>query len=144
MEAKSNSGHGRFLFLLRLTLLAGAAYDLAFAALMVLAPELPEKLLRLPPPGEDFYLWLLAVFLCMLAGVYLLAAYDPTNYRGNIVIAILGRLAGGMVFLLAATGRTDLNGLYIIAGGDFLFSFLTAVFWWPIRKPGYYRTQGGH
>ncbi len=131
-----HSGHGRFLRLLRLTLVVGALYDLAFAAVMAFAPEIPARILALPTPGEDFYLWLMAVFLCMLAAFYFLAAYDPVSYRGNIAVGILGRLAGGSVFLLARVGRPDLDGLFLIAAGDLIFAVLTACFWWPIRKSG--------
>src|SRR5436305_5435702 len=40
----------RFLTLLRASLIAGALYDLAFALLMVFAPELPARSLALPLP----------------------------------------------------------------------------------------------
>ncbi|MEO1087595.1 MAG: hypothetical protein AAFY88_25445 [Acidobacteriota bacterium] len=76
---------------LKISLVAGAIYDLIFAAVMVAAPELPEKLLQVRPPGDAFYLWLIAVFLTMLAAFYFFAAYDPRAYSGNIRVRHGGR-----------------------------------------------------
>lgn len=125
--------YSALLRLLRFSLVAGAVYDAAYALVMVAAADLPARWLSLPKPGEDFYLWLIAVFLLMLAGFYLLAAYDPLAYRGNIDIAIVGRLAGGVVFLLAASGRPELAGLYVLAAGDLFFAVVHAALWLPIR-----------
>lgn len=124
---------GLFLRLLRASLFAGALYDLALAALLVLAPELPERLLGVPRPGEDFYLWLLAVLLAMLAAFYLLAAFDPFSYGGNVLAAIAGRGTAGLVLALAAA-RTGFSGLYLLAAGDLVFAGLHAAFWWPVRR----------
>lgn len=125
--------HGRLLRALRTSLVAGALYDVAFAAVMVVAPSLPERIFGLPQPGESFYLWLIAVLLCMLAAFYLLAAWDPVSYHGNVAVAIGGRTAGGVVLLLATVGRPDLAGLLPLAIGDLVFAALHAFFWWPIR-----------
>ncbi len=127
--------HATFLRLLRISLIAGALYDLIFAVVMVLAPRLPEHLLGLPQPGERYYLWLIAILLSMLAACYLLAAYDPVSYRGNIVIAILGRGLGGLVLLFATfNGRPDLAGLIPLGIADLTFATAHAAFWWPIRS----------
>ena len=134
MTTENLPRYSLFLRGLRISLILGALYDVVYALVMVLAPDLPAKWLSLPKPGEDFYLWLMAVFLLMLASFYLFAAYDPKAYRGNVIIAILGRTAGGLVFLLAAWGRPDLSGLYVVAAGDLFFALLHAIFWWPIRR----------
>ena len=127
--------HAILLRLLRLSLVAGALYDVFFAVIMVAAPRLPEHLLGLPQPGERFYLWLIAVLLVMLATCYLLAAYDPVSYRGNIVIAIVGRATGGLALLFATLyGRPDLEGLLPLGVADLAFAALHAAFWWPIRR----------
>lgn len=124
---------GLLLRLLRLSLLVGALYDLALAAHLVLAPEVAERLLRVPRPGEDFYLWLLAVLLAMLAAFYLLAAFDPISYRGNVMVAIAGRGAAGLVLALAAR-KAGLAGLYVLAAGDLAFAAAHGLLWWPIRR----------
>ena len=118
---------------LRRSLVAGAIYDLALAALLVAAPEVPERLLAVPRPGEDFYLWMLALLVALMAAVYLLAAYDPFSYYGNVVIAVGGRGAAGLVLLFAAW-QSGLAGLYPLAAGDLVFALVHAVFWWPIRR----------
>lgn len=135
--ASPSSTHGRHAFCLRwlkISLVAGAVYDLIFAAIMVVAPGLPEKLLELRPPGDDFYLWLIAVFLTMLAAFYFYAAYDPRAYAGNIKVAIVGRTAGFVVMIAAALADPTLWGLYALAAGDLLFAVSHALFWWPIRR----------
>jgi hypothetical protein len=122
-----------YLRLLRLSLIAGAVYDFVLAALLAFAPDLPAQLLGVPPPGEDFYLWLIAVIVAMLGAFYLLAAYDPVAYRGNVAVAIAGRAAAGVVLGMAAR-RSGLAGLYPLAAADLLFAAAHAGFWWPVRK----------
>ncbi len=128
----------RFLLLrlLSVSLVAGALYDLGFAALMVVAPAVPAELFGLPLPGEDFYLGLIAVFLGMLASLYLVAAHDPRRYSAVIVVAIAGRLAGAAVFVLAATASSELAGLYPLAAADLAFGLAHAACWLPLRASG--------
>lgn len=123
----------RSLQLLRASLVLGAVYDLGFALAMVVAPELPGRLLSLPLPGTDFYLWLMATFLTMLAALYLLAAQDPRRYSAVIGVAIGGRTVGALAFVLAALGDPGLGGLYPLAAADLFFAVAHAVFWLPIR-----------
>ena len=123
----------RWLRLLRMSLVAGAVYDLGFAACMAWAPGLPAAWLGLPLPGERFYLWIMAVFLTMLAALYLKAAEDPRRYSAVIAVAIGGRLLGAAAFVLAALDRPDLAGLYPLAAADALFAGLPTLFWWPQR-----------
>jgi hypothetical protein len=120
--------------LLRLGLVAGALYDLGFAALMVLAPQAPAAWFRLPLPGERFYLLLCAALLGGLAATYLLAAYDPQRYGGNVVVAILTRGAGFVALGGSAYGRSDLAGLWIVAFIDLGFALLHAASYVPLRE----------
>lgn len=118
---------------LRVSLVCGAAYDAAFAALMVLAPRLPARLLRLPLPGESFYLWILAILLGMLAALYVSAARQPLASRAIVDVAIVGRLGGAGALALGAVGRPDLAGLYALAAADFLFGTWHALASRPLR-----------
>lgn len=136
-KSKRSSGehHHTYLSLLKLSLWAGAAYDVVFAFAMVVFPVYAAELLGLRLPGEPFYLWLIAVFLLMLAAIYLFAAYDPQAYRGNILVGIVGRSVGFLVLIYAAiTAEPPMPGLYLAAFGDLTFAVCHAVFWWPIRK----------
>jgi hypothetical protein len=126
----------RFLTLLRASLLVGALYDLAFAGLMVAAPGVPARLLHLPLPPlprAAFYLWVMAVLLAMLAALYYLAARDTRRYSGIVVVAICGRLLGGLAMAAAALRGPDLAGLWPLAAADLGFGIAHAVFWWPLR-----------
>jgi hypothetical protein len=119
---------------LRLSLRLGAAYDAAFAILMVTAPALPARLLRLPLPplpAAAFYLWVMAVLLLMLAAIYLLAASDPARYRGVVAVAAAGRLVGGVALLLASANAAGLAGLYPLAAADLLLGLSHLVAGWP-------------
>jgi hypothetical protein len=122
----------RFLRLLRASLAAGAVYDLAFAALMVAAPNWLAAAFGLPLP-PFFYLWLIAVLLAMLAVAYLLAARDPRRYSGNLRLAIGGRLAGAAVLGLAASRDPALAGLWVVAAADAAFGLAHLGLWWPLR-----------
>lgn len=125
----------RALVFLQASLVAGAVYDLLFAFLMVAAPGLPAQLLRLPLPGEAFYLWLLAILLAMLAAIYLLAAHDPRRYSGVIAVAVAGRILGSLAFAWAAFREPHLaRGLLPLAACDLLLGLAPAVFWAPIRR----------
>ena len=131
------SGLGRHAFFLRwlkVSLVAGAVYDLFFAAVILLWPTLPERLLGLRPPGDPHYLWLIAVFLTMLAGFYFYAAYDPRAYAGNIRVAIVGRFLGFVALLAGALHDPTLSGLYPLAFADLAFAAAHAALWWPIRR----------
>ena len=96
---------------------------------MVLAPQVPARLLSLPLPGERFYLHLVAILLSMLAVLYLAAAADPRRYTAIVVVAAAGRCAGAAAFALAAAGRTDLGGLWPLAAADLAFGVAHAVLW---------------
>lgn len=123
----------RLLTLLRASLAVGAAYDLVFAFLMVVAPGVPAEWLSLPLPGATFYLWIMATFLVMLAAFYLIAAHDPRRHSAVIVIAIGGRALGAVVFTVAALVDPTLGGLYPLAVADLLFASVHAAAWLPIR-----------
>ena len=118
-----------YLHLLRTSLVLGALYDLGFAALMVLAPQVPSRLLSLPLPGERFYLSLLAVLLTMLALLYLVAAEDPRRYSAVVVVAAVGRCAGAVALGLGALGRPDLAGLWPLAAADLAFGVAHGLLW---------------
>jgi hypothetical protein len=125
------------LTLLRASLVAGALYDLGFAALMVAAPGVPARIfnLPLPPlPRGAFYLWILATLLAMLAMLYLAAAHDPRRYSAIIAVAIGGRVVGAIALATAALLGTDLHGLLPLAGADFAFGAVHAAAWLPIRS----------
>ena len=124
----------RFLSLLRASLVLGALWDIAFALLLVFAPEASARAfdLPLPPlPEGAFYLWIFAVVLLMLAALYILAARDTRRYSGIVGVAIGGRILGGLVLLIAAL---RVPGLVPMAAADLGFGIAHAAFWLPIRS----------
>jgi len=126
----------RLLTVLRASLIAGSLYDLFFAALMVGAPTAAARWfgLPLPPlPQGRFYLWLIAIFLGMLAALYLAAAHDPRRYAAILLVAIGGRALGALA-LFAAYQSTGLAGLLPLAVGDLAFALVHSVCAWPLRS----------
>ncbi len=133
LEAMNYPRRFFFIRLLGTSLVLGALYDAAFAAIMVFAPELPQRMLDLPLPGEDFYLRLIAVLLLMLAALYLAAAHDLRRYTAIVLVAIAGRLLGAAVLAATAWGDPLLAGLWPLAAADFAFGAVHAMSWWAIR-----------
>ncbi|HEX2252050.1 MAG TPA: hypothetical protein VHQ65_02140 [Thermoanaerobaculia bacterium] len=119
--------------LLRVSLVLGALYDLVFAVLMVAAPQGLAERFDLPLPGAPFYLWLLALLLTMLAALYLIAARDPRRYSGIIGVAVAGRLAGAIVFAVAAAREPAWAGLWSAAAADAVFGLAHALLWRSIH-----------
>jgi hypothetical protein len=120
--------------LLRASLVLGALYDFGFAAAMLAAPAATAAALRLPLPGERFFLQVLAVLLAMLGALYLAAARDPRRLSAVIAIAIAGRLAGAAVLALNAGGRPDLANLWWLAAADGVLGIAHAAAWLPLRE----------
>ncbi len=123
----------RFLRLLRASLAVGAVYNTVLALLLVAAPRHLASWSELPLPTHRFTLWLLAVALTMLAGMYLLAAQDPRRYSGNIRVAVAGRLAGACALGLAAGRDPALAALWGAAIAEALFAVAHTVFYQPLR-----------
>jgi hypothetical protein len=122
----------RFLRWLRASLVAGALYDFAGAAVLAAGPRLLSRWLGLPLPGEPFYLWIGALMLVAFAALYLFAAHDPRRHSAIIGVAIVGRLAAAGVCAAAAFGRPELAGLFPAAAVELTFGALHAIFWLPI------------
>lgn len=123
-----------FLFLLRMSLLAGALLDLGIAALLVLAPGLVARFVRVPFPEEPFHLWLLAILLVAFGACSLLAAWAPVAYEGNVAVVIVVRLTVAGALALAARGRSDFDPLLLLAGVDFTLAVVHVACWLPIRR----------
>lgn len=127
----------RLLTLLRGSLVLGALYDAVFAVLMIAAPQIPARILKLPlPPLPEgaFYLWIMATLLLMLAALYLAAAQDPRRYSAVIAVATAGRVLGALAFAVAAWRHPGLGGLLPLAAADLALGVSHAAFWWPIRS----------
>lgn len=108
---------------LSFSLYAGAAWNGAFAVAVVLIPDLCGRLLQLPLPEPRFYLWLLSIFLGLSAATYVLGGRDPERQRGNVWVAICGRLTGaGVLGTLYVAER--LWALGALAAADLLFGAL--------------------
>lgn len=129
-----SSRHGLFLTILKGSLAVGAAYDAVLAILLGFFPQFFADLLQVPLPEEAFYLHTLAVVVGMLSLFYLLAAYDPVAYHGNVVVAILGRGLAAVVLGAAAWQHDHLAGLWLPALADGLFALVHAVTWWVTRR----------
>jgi hypothetical protein len=100
----------------------GAVYDAAFAAAILLFPAGASALLRIPLPADPLYFRFIAVFLLMLAAMYLFAAREPRRYQGVILVAAAGRFAG-FLYLAWAWSAGAPTAFLGLALGDLLFGF---------------------
>ena len=112
---------------LRLSLLAGAIYDLIFAGLILLVPEKLAPLIGVPLPDDQFYLRFLSVFLVGLAAMYLLPAWAPERYLGVILAAVLVRGLGCVFLCLAVAFHGRPWGLAVLGGVDGLFALVHGI-----------------
>ena len=119
---------------LQFSLGLGGIFDLSLAFVLAIAPSFAEETFSVPPPGESFYIRILAVLLATLAALYLLAASDVRRYSGIVLIAIVGRLLAACVLALAAVGRPDLAGLWPLAVTDAVLGISHSLTWWSIRS----------
>jgi hypothetical protein len=78
----------------------GALVDLGGAIFLHCFPEFTARKLGLPTPSSspdqflDFWARYASVFLFVLPAFYLLTAYNPTYYRGNVAVAVYARGLG--------------------------------------------------
>lgn len=122
------AGHqARFRAYLQATMLAGAAYDLAFGLAILLMPHRLAGSLGLPMPADELYLRFISVFLLGLALVYLLAAADLERFRPVIWLAVAIRLMG-FVFMASAVMFFMRPAIFLLlAAGDLGFAVAHAV-----------------
>lgn len=134
----------RLLGLLRTSLGLGAATDLAAAIGLLLAPVALERDLGLSPdasPLVGVLILLAALLLTMLAALDALAAHDPRRYSGIVLVAIVGRLAGAVLFCGLALGVwawgiwvwSGLGGLWPLAAVEAALGLVHAFTWIPLR-----------
>ncbi|MEM7584412.1 MAG: hypothetical protein AAF560_13570 [Acidobacteriota bacterium] len=122
-----------FLKVQRAALTLGALYDVTVAAGLLLVPAILLEGLRVPPPGEAVYLWLIAALLVALSAVSLLAAYDPMAYVGNVLVAIASRGAAGAALLAAASSSGSLRGFALLGTVNLAFAAAHTVCWRATR-----------
>lgn len=88
----------------RLVLLVGMVFDGLFGLLVVLTPffswaRWPLDKLGLLPMPRVVWFELCGIFLLILALIYLMSARDVNRYRGNVVVAIVGKVASVPFYL---------------------------------------------
>src|SRR5262249_1262388 len=113
-----------FLAVVRYAMLAGAAYDLAFALPIIIAPAFLAGLIGLPMPDQEIYLRFTGVFLLGVAMFYLLPALHPGRYLGTVVTAAALRAAGGIFLIAAVIGYHQPRPLLILGVIDLAFAGL--------------------
>lgn len=118
---------------LRTTLRAGAAYDLALGAAIVLAGERALGALGAEPPCSPFFFRLSALPLFLLPALYLAAAAarETRPFRAPVLFV---RIVGGLlVAALALWYRPDAWGGYVAIGAaDWIWAAVHAA-WWRAR-----------
>jgi hypothetical protein len=110
-----------------------AAYDAVFAAAILLFPQASSALLRIPLPADPVYFRFVAVFLLILAALYLLPAREPRRYQGVVAVAAAGRFAGFLYLGWAWSGGAP-RAFLGLACADLLFALLHAALLGAARR----------
>jgi len=113
-----------FLRIVRVTMLAGALYDAAFALPILVAPESLARLLGLPMPDQEIYLRFTSVFLLGLAVFYLMPVLHPGRYLGNVVAAGVVRALGAVFLVTAVVQYHQPRPFLLLGAGDLLLAGL--------------------
>ncbi len=131
-----------FIAFIRVTMLAGAVYDAAFAVPILVAPERLAPLLGLAMPAQEIYLRFTSVFLLGFALFYLLPAAYPGRYLGNVAAAVAIRALGG-IFMVVAVAAYDQPRPFLILGViDLAFAAVHYVSLVPFAGPRIWRLAG--
>ena len=117
--------------LLRGTLLAGALYDAALAALFLWRPEAATRQLGLAASESPPLAALVALWLAMLAGLGAAAARDIRRYSAIVAALLCGRAAAAVI--LATGGLAATGPLPWTATWNALLAAVLAAAWWPQR-----------
>jgi hypothetical protein len=107
-------------------MVAGAAYDFAFAT-AILGFRVPAaRLLGLTLPEDPTYLQLNGILLLLLGAIYLVAGADPHRHQNLIAVVAAGRFLG-FVFLFAVWVSGRPPAFFGLALGDLFFALLHVV-----------------
>lgn len=118
---------------LSLVLAAGALFDAAFGAAILLAPAPAAALLRIDLPADPVHLRLNGVLLLILAALYALAAREPERFHAVAPVSACGRALGSVV--LAAAGQAGAPKTFLaLAASDLVIGLATALAWAAARR----------
>lgn len=104
---------------------AGAAYDLLFAAAILLCDRRAAGWLGIDLPADPTYLHLNGILLILVAALYALAGLWPVRYQGVVAVAAGGRFLG-FLFLVGRWWAGAPTAFAALALGDMGFSVLHA------------------
>lgn len=118
-------------------LLAAAAYNLAWGALVVLFPLAPFRWAGLPPPNY------VPIWQClgMVVGVYgvgyAIAARDPLRHWPIVFVGLLGKLLGpvGMAYYVAS-GELPSASAWLCVTNDLIWWVPFGLILYKTREPG--------
>jgi len=125
-EGAREVGHRR----MRISMAAGALYDLTFAVINLVFPQAGSWFLEIPLPEQQVYLRMTGVFLLVLALFYMLPVIHPGRYLGNVVVAILARTAGAIFLGAAALWFGQPVAFLALGVVDLVFAVIHLLFLW--------------
>jgi hypothetical protein len=110
---------------LRLVLLVGALFDLAFGVAVFVAWQAVLKLMGLDPPaGAEVYVKLAALLSLGLGVAYAMGAIAPWRYHANINIAAAVRFASAAFFAWSVYVKMLPFPLVAMAAGELVLGTL--------------------
>lgn len=119
----------------RYLLYVGAIYDGGFGIPVFLFPLWSIRLLGLPEPGSPpIWLRLDAIFLIVVALIYIVTARDPQRYLGNVLVAIFGKAVSVIFYVAYWLTIEGGNFLLVLAVLDVIMGVLHTWFIGPNRS----------
>jgi hypothetical protein len=106
---------------LRVSLLAGAAWDAAAALAIFLALPLLSRVLAIPVPEDTLYVRFVGILLFGLALFYAVAGTGPRPHRRLAAAAAAFRIAGGAAVGLQVPIASAPPGFLAFAAADLVF-----------------------
>jgi hypothetical protein len=118
---------------LRISLVLGAAVDIAGGVALLARPEQTARWIGVPVEGlQIFWPTYAAVFLFVLPMVYLVTALNPAQSLANVAVAIAGRFLGGVAYGLWYLPLGKPSALL----GMIVLNFGFAYYYFHVLRPG--------
>ncbi len=80
---------------------AAAVYNFVWGTSVILFPDWPFHLIRLPPPESPLFWQLVGMFVLVYAPAYAWAGRRPSAHAQIVMVGMLGKLPGPVGFLWA-------------------------------------------
>lgn len=112
----------------RITVMAGVIANWSLALPALLVPQWLLGVMGFEPTHPDIWVRLAALLLIMVSNMQVPAVVDMERYRANAVIAVVARVAGTLLFIVAVLLQGISPRFLLFSAFDAAFAIPEAVF----------------